>query len=742
MDPRSIPREQCYFIDPTNSSTILFLSHFIYNLSLKNIRSFERDVLFSTEYIQDMNFLKELPPEVKYISLTHTVKYIPNNTEKHRFQFHIYDPNSLTVIGILSPYGFNMLSYKKVEPLQIALDQLTDAQSRLLNYYLQQMGNINFFPATVPLNLPLNAPSAIHQLRGDAVQIILSHAMIKRMRQHVLGEICYDLYLPNNTVGIGAFGKGLASAGTIHFKNDGSFVYKADKARFGKLLTQQHDEDNIAFENRVFNEYQIGSRIWPLHLKSPVFFSLNGQLNALLTMRYFGMSDLRVLLMQDKKDLYDNQNNIPTLYRLKIGRRLILGLWQAHRQNIIHRDGKPENCLFIDCEPDFYAFYIDYGLATSKENDDKKLYVGSPSYAAPEAWEGKPITQESDYYGLAWMLFELCGGQAALDCYAPIVRKDVLDNATDEEKLNPSALEKAINDELLERLKKEASCLDFKKVAAEFGFLTGITDVDRKTAEEMLQAFNNLARHTSPESLLNILELYDKWILEIKIKEPDFLEDKIRAYTAGILFRNAFYHQDFIAENAFVDITPKAQKLCEKLVEMLQPLEDDPEVIREFTEASGLSVFMTANTKKDVLDIMNNISNAFLGQIQNLKNLKLYLSYIIPQTSTIIDLSAKIDHVLNDKILEFDPDYLNYQAVRFKKYYSRFYQECVNLFQNNYHNYQQNKPIRLFFTSATNPVTLLNPLSAMTPRFFPPRPDRPNPAQVVSEKPTMHLNAS
>ncbi len=88
------------------------------------------------------------------------------------------------------------------------------------------------------------------------------------------------------------------------------------------------------------------------------------------------------------------------------------GLDYAHSRNILHRDLKPGNILIdIDRGP----MLTDFGLAKLIGDNSASLsasgtVVGTPHYIAPEVWEGKGSSPQSDIYALGCVLFELLTG--------------------------------------------------------------------------------------------------------------------------------------------------------------------------------------------------------------------------------------------------------------------------------------------------------------------------------------------
>jgi serine/threonine-protein kinase/serine/threonine-protein kinase PknK len=94
---------------------------------------------------------------------------------------------------------------------------------------------------------------------------------------------------------------------------------------------------------------------------------------------------------------------------LTIGVRLAGALETAHRAGVLHRDIKPANVLLTDYgEPQLSDFGI-ARIAGSREMATN-VVVGSPSYTAPELFEGCPASTAADVYGLAALVFTLLSG--------------------------------------------------------------------------------------------------------------------------------------------------------------------------------------------------------------------------------------------------------------------------------------------------------------------------------------------
>ena len=114
------------------------------------------------------------------------------------------------------------------------------------------------------------------------------------------------------------------------------------------------------------------------------------------------------------KDLLIKNSALPNEQALKILEQIGNGLAYAHSQNIVHRDLKPANILFDDLGN---VHVSDLGLAKIIHKDGSISMSGSggiggtPSYMAPEVWQGKENTPATDIYSLACIFVEMISGQ-------------------------------------------------------------------------------------------------------------------------------------------------------------------------------------------------------------------------------------------------------------------------------------------------------------------------------------------
>ncbi len=93
---------------------------------------------------------------------------------------------------------------------------------------------------------------------------------------------------------------------------------------------------------------------------------------------------------------------------------LARAIGDAHRLGIVHRDLKPANVLLVDEET---PKIVDFGLAKTLDADTNLthsgVFVGTPSYAAPEQVEGqsKTVGPAADIYALGALFYHMLTGR-------------------------------------------------------------------------------------------------------------------------------------------------------------------------------------------------------------------------------------------------------------------------------------------------------------------------------------------
>ena len=110
------------------------------------------------------------------------------------------------------------------------------------------------------------------------------------------------------------------------------------------------------------------------------------------------------------KNLVKKRGKLSLTEIIDIMKQLTSGISCAHKNNIIHRDIKPQNVMILD---DGKIKITDFGIATalnSIEMTQTNSVMGSVHYLPPEQANGKATTFKSDIYSLGILMYELLTG--------------------------------------------------------------------------------------------------------------------------------------------------------------------------------------------------------------------------------------------------------------------------------------------------------------------------------------------
>src|SRR5258708_27222370 len=102
---------------------------------------------------------------------------------------------------------------------------------------------------------------------------------------------------------------------------------------------------------------------------------------------------------------------LPLATATRLIEQIASALDYAHHLGIIHRDLKPQNVILDD---QGNALLTDFGIAKIV-NESQALTktgaaMGTPSYMAPEQWQGQALDARTDEYALGIMAFEMLSG--------------------------------------------------------------------------------------------------------------------------------------------------------------------------------------------------------------------------------------------------------------------------------------------------------------------------------------------
>jgi serine/threonine-protein kinase len=190
-------------------------------------------------------------------------------------------------------------------------------------------------------------------------------------------------------------------------------VYLAEDLRLGrkvaiKLLSPDLASDD-KFRDRFVRESLLAASLEDPNV-IPIYDSGEAAGELFISMRYVPGTDL--------KSLIELEGALDPERAVTIVSQVASGLDAAHAMGLVHRDVKPANILLVPASEagrTDKVYLSDFGL-TRRASSDSGLtktgqFVGSIDYAAPEQFEGKPLTARTDVYSLGCVLYEALTGE-------------------------------------------------------------------------------------------------------------------------------------------------------------------------------------------------------------------------------------------------------------------------------------------------------------------------------------------
>ncbi|MBQ9408124.1 MAG: protein kinase [Clostridia bacterium] len=191
-----------------------------------------------------------------------------------------------------------------------------------------------------------------------------------------------------------------------------SEVYKAIDEKRGKVVAikvlKEEYQKNADFIKRFRHEASAAAKVSHPNIVKLYNVGNDGDLQYLV-MEYIEGRTL--------KQVIEEEGRLKSERAVRYALKILAALDHAHKNNIIHRDIKPQNIL-VDADDDIKV--TDFGIARLVDSStgtltDSNSVLGSVHYVSPEQANGDPVDAKSDLYSMGVVLYEMLTGTVPFD---------------------------------------------------------------------------------------------------------------------------------------------------------------------------------------------------------------------------------------------------------------------------------------------------------------------------------------
>lgn len=187
---------------------------------------------------------------------------------------------------------------------------------------------------------------------------------------------------------------------------------------------------DASYKERFLNEARLQSSLQ--HPNIATFYDFQEVGNELLI--FMELVDGETLESLSERHFYSIEES------LKVFESIVGAIGYVHSNGIIHRDIKAEN---VKVNSAGMAKLLDFGIA--KDTNSQALtrvggVIGTPKYLAPEQFDGKPATIQTDIWSLGILLYKMLTGRTPFEgeVFENLIFQIIQGNFTSPENLNPA----------------------------------------------------------------------------------------------------------------------------------------------------------------------------------------------------------------------------------------------------------------------------------------------------------------
>jgi serine/threonine protein kinase len=214
------------------------------------------------------------------------------------------------------------------------------------------------------------------------------------------------------------------------------------------------------------------------------------------------------------------RGRLPWEEALKITGQIAGALQFAHAQGLVHRDVKPQNIMLGEKDG---AVLTDFGLVKALHSSGMSSttsLIGTPSYIAPEIWEGENASPASDQYAQACVVTEMLTGKVLFGGTTPAIMKKIL--------LEPLSLPEDLPAGILAALRRALSKKAEERYASVEEFTAGLREAE-KIAPILVQLEEKQPVESSPQVLGDKQELTESIPVLVQVEEKRPAEASLQA---------------------------------------------------------------------------------------------------------------------------------------------------------------------------------------------------------------------